>query len=45
MSERKPNDHLEDKEDMKRRHVEAETYDDEHKVSLYTFMSLYCYYL
>ena len=43
MSERKRKDHLDDKDDIKRKHVEAETYNDEHKVS-YTFMSLYCYY-
>ena len=44
MSERKRKDYLDDKDDVKRRHVEAEIYDNEHKVS-HTFMILYCYYL
>ena len=43
MSERKRKDHLDDKDDIKRRHVDAEANDDEHKVS-YTCMILYCYY-
>ena len=41
MSERKRKDHLDDDDDIKRRHVDAEADDDEHKV-IYTCMSLYC---